>query len=260
MIHHSMKLVSIISAWADTLSLLPKCIENHLQFCDGVIVCWSSTSNHGIKDDRMLEFVATQQFERAQFQQIEPLLHRAGSCLQNETRKRNAGIQLARQNGFTHYIIADADEFYRPEDVGKDKAIFSHDSVRGVVCKIRVFIGKPTLWCVDQNTVIPFIHKLDKETYVGKFNEYPYAYKATGHAQIDPSRRPNEIKGIVMSDTECYHMSYVRENIDLKIRNSTANLVRMEQVIKQDIRLASVGYRSLIYHQHLKECENHFGL
>lgn len=255
-----MKLISIISTWADTLCLLPKCIDNHLQFSDEVIVCWSTTSNHGVKDDRMLEFVAGNKYSRTTFLQVEPMLHRNGDYLMNETRKRNSGIQLAREKGCTHYIIADADEFYRPEDVAKDKGWFQHDSVVGLVCKIKVFVGKPTLWCRDNNTIIPFIHRMKKDTYVGKFYDYPYAYKAKGDAQIDPSRRPNEIEGIIMSETECYHMSYVREDIDKKIRNSTANLMRMEGRIRQDVRLASVGYKSLIYGQALQSCENIFGL
>lgn len=255
-----MRLVSIISAWGDTLSLLPKCIENHLKFADHVIVCWSTTSNHGVRDDRMLEFVAGNSFHNTTFLQIEPMLHKKGDYLMNETRKRNAGIQTARQKGFTHYVIADADEFYVPEEANKEKEWFDNPSVRGLVCGIKVFVGKPTLWCKDRNTVIPFIHVLGKDTYVGKFREYPYAYKQNGAAQIDPSRRPNEVEGIVMSEIECYHMSYVRDDIDKKIKNSTANLIRMEQVIKQDIRLASVGYKSLIYGQTLRECENHFGI
>jgi hypothetical protein len=255
-----MRLVSIISAWADTLSLLPKCIENHLQFSDGVIVCWSTTSNHGVRDDRMLQFVVTQLYDRVLFHQIEPVLGRKDSQLMNETRKRNSGIEVAKREGYTHYIVADSDEFYIPEEVKVAKTEFNDSNLNGLVSYIRVFVGKPTLWCVDPNTVVPFIHRLTPKTYVGNFREYPYTYKATGIAQIDPSRRVNEIHGIRYSTVEMWHYSYVRENIDMKIKNSTAKLHKMERAIKKDMMYASPGWKSAIYNRELKECENIFGI
>lgn len=255
-----MRLASIVSAWADTLSLLPKCIENHLQFSDAVIVCWSVKSNHGVVDDRMLRFVVTAPYERVLFHQVEPIINRKGDLLFNETRKRNEGLRVAKAHGFSHYIIADADEMYLPEQVQIAKSEFNDSNLNGLVSYIRVFIGKPTLWCVDPNTVVPFIHKLKPKTEVGKFQEYPYAYKATGIAQIDPSRRVNEITGIRYSTVEMFHYSYVREDINMKIQNSTAKLVRMEKAIRADMAYAKPGWKSHIYNRELKECENYFGL
>lgn len=255
-----MKLCSIISAWGDTLSLLPKCIDNHLQFSDGVIVCWSTSSNHGQRDERMMQFVASHNYQRVLFHQIEPQLGKKGHQLMNETRKRNAGIDVAKKEGYTHYIVADSDEFYLPGKVNEAKTQFSDPNLNGLVSYIRVFVGKATLWCTDPNTVVPFIHRLRPKTYVGSFREYPYAYKKTGLAQIDPSRRPNEITGIRFSTVEMWHYSYVRESIDMKIKNSTANLARMERTIKRDIMCAVPGWRSGIYNRELQECENIFGI
>lgn len=255
-----MRLVSIISTWGDTLSLLPKCIENHLKFSDGVIVCWSTTSNYGVRDERMLPFVVTSLYDRVLFHQIEPVLNRKGDALFNETRKRNAGIEIAKREGYTHYIVADADEYYIPEHVCQAKTEFNDSNLNGLVSYIRVFVGKPTLWCVDPNTVVPFIHRLRPNTQVGNFRDYPYAYRATGLAQIDPSRRPNVINGVRYSDVEMYHMSYIREDIDKKIKNSTAKLSRMEKAIKADIMYARPGWKSHIYNRELKECENYFGI
>lgn len=242
------------------MSLLPKCIENHLKFSDGVIVCWSTTSNYGVRDERMLSFVVTSLYDRVLFHQIEPVLSRKGDQLFNETRKRNAGIEIAKKEGYTHYIVADADEFYVPEEVQTAKTEFNDSNLNGLVSYIRVYVGKPYLWCQDPNTVVPFIHKMKPKTMVGNFREYPYAYKATGMAQIDPSRRVNEITGIKYSTVEMHHMSYVREDIDKKIKNSTAKLPRMEKAIKADIMYARPGWKSHIYNRELKECENYFGL
>lgn len=255
-----MRLASIINAWADTLDILPKCIENHLQFSDGVIVVWSTTSNHGVRDERMMRFVVTSLYDRVLFHQTEPIISKRDSLLMNETRKRNSGIEVAKREGYTHYIMADADECYLPEEVKTAKTEFNDSNLNGLVSYIRVYIGKPSLFCEDPNTVVPFIHRLRPNTYVGNFKEYPYAYKATGIAQIDPSRRPNEIKGIRMSSVEMHHFSYVRKDIDLKIKNSSAKLFKMERTIKRDLMYAEPGWKSGIYNRELKECTNLFGI
>jgi len=252
-----MKLVSIISCWVDTLELLPFCIENHLQFCDGIIVMWSASSNHFVKDDRMLRFVATHNYDRVLFHQLEPV--RSLKPLVNETRKRNQGIEVAKREGYSHFFTADADEFYHPEDVVKDKTLFEEPAINGIVCRVRVYIGKPTLYCEDSATLVPFIHKLKKEIYCGRIHEYPFAYK-NKVAQIDPSRRLNELNGIIMSDTIMNHYSYLRRDISLKVRNSTAKLSNRFATIKQDVSRAKPGYVSELYGRPLQECENHFGI
>lgn len=252
-----MKLVSIISAWSDSIELLPFCIDNHLKFCDGVIVCWSSSSNHFVRSDAMLQFVATHNYQNVLFHQIEPV-HKL-KPLANETRKRNAGIDTARANGYSHFFLSDADEFYVPSEVQRVKSMFDDHSLKGVVCKLRVYIKTPQLWCNDK-TLVSFIHKLGKDTYTGNFPQYPFAYDESGTARIDPSRRINETHGIQMCEAITHHFSYLRSNISMKIENSTANLKRIESVIRKDQAGAAPGYVSQMYGEALQESENLFGI
>jgi hypothetical protein len=252
-----MRLASIINVWADCVELLPFCIKNHLQFCDGVIVVTSSRSNHNETSSAMSEFIEQYPLDpRVLFEQCEPI--KGLKPLANETRKRNYGIDSARVNGFTHFLIADADEFYNPQLMEGDKKFMEESNINGLVSRLHVYIGKPTLWCHD-HTLVPTIHKLTKDVQVGGFKEYPFAY-INGNAMIDPSRRPFFIKGIVNSTTICHHYSYVRKNIDLKIDNSSANLKRSRQVIYDELRDAKPGYISKLYHQELKECPNYFDI
>lgn len=252
-----MKLVSIISAWSDTVELLPFCINNHLEFCDGVIVVWSQHSNHWNKDDSVLEYIlANGHDSRVRFEQLEPM--KGFDFLTNETRKRNHGLDLARRD-FTHFICSDADEFYHPEEMERDKKKFFNPNLNGLVSPLRVYIGSPTLWCED-HTLVPTIHKLTQNVNVGRFMEYPFAYDQNRQAHIDPSRRPSFYNGIEMSETIMHHYSYLRKNIDLKIDNSSANLRRSRQVIYEELRDAKPGYMSKLYHQELKETENHFNI
>lgn len=252
----NMKLVSIINVWADCLCLLPYCIENHLQFCDSVIVVWSAFSNHGNYDDR-IQFVEHSNHKDTLFIQVEPV--KGLKPLANETRKRNSGISFAKSKGFTHFFLSDADEMYKPEEVEEVKKLFADPHLNGVVCPLVVYIGKPTLYCED-HTLVPFIHKINRDTQAGNFKSYPYTYDVNGHVHIDPSRRLNETRGVVMCNATMHHMSYVRKDIDLKINNSSAKLYRSEGTIKSDIANAKPGYFSELYSKHLKESENFFDI
>jgi hypothetical protein len=253
-----MRLCSIINSWVDSIELLPFCLKNHLQFCDHVIVVWSMTSNHKTYDDGFLPFIMKYKNDgRITFHQHEPVP--GATPLVNETRKRNYGIDVARKSGFTHFIIADADEFYIPESMNYEKKKFDKGDLNGIVHPLKVYIKTPHLWCSD-HTLVPGIHKLEKTTFVGQFKEYPFAYDELGNAHIDPSRRVNYLSGIGMSEFPMHHYSYVRKNIDLKIDNSSANIRRSRQVIYDELRDAKPGYISKLYHQELKETENIFGI
>lgn len=255
-----MRLCSIINAWEDTQELLPMAIFNHLEFCDGVVLVVSRQSNRfNAPSEDWIETINTySQHEKVfvEFCEPEPGLQ----AQLNETRKRNRGIMRARELRFTHFFLADADEFYNVDEVDEAKQLFNDDRLNGVVAKSRVYIKSPTLW-VNDHTLVPFIHKLKPETYCGSFREYPYAYDQKGHAHIDPTRRINVTRGVTMCDVVMYHMSYVRRNIDLKIANSSANLKRSEAYIKADIANAKPGYKvTFNYHQELQQSENIFNI
>lgn len=254
-----MKLVSIITVWADCLCLLPACIKNHLEFCDEILVLWSQHSRHGEKSDAVLEFIASKKHDaRVTFHQLEPM--RGMTPLYNETRIRNYGIDLARTKKFTHFLIADADEFYIPNQMQLHKDAFQIDpKINGFVHPLKVYIKTPTLWTHD-HTLVPGIHRLLNRTECGSFRFYPFAYDDKGQAHIDPSRRLNFYDGIEKAECFMHHMSYVRSDIDLKIDNSTANLRRSRQVIYNELREANPGYVSKLYHQPLQQSENIFNI
>lgn len=253
-----MRLVSIINAWIDAIELLPFCLDNHLKFCDHVIVVWSMKSNHGNYDDSFLKFIVDYKNDgRVTFHQLEPA--KGLSPLANEARKRNHGIDIAKQSGFTHFLIADQDEFYHPDRMQTDKEQVELEDLNGLVSPLRVYIGKPTLWCHD-HTLVPTVQRMTPNIKVGQWANYPFAYDSEGKAYIDPSRRPYYSDGIKMGFSYCHHYSYVRRDINLKINNSSANLKRSKSVILEELRDAKPGYVSRLYHQELKECPNYFNI
>lgn len=255
-----MRLVSIINAWIDTIELLPKCIKNHLAFCDGVIVVVTSESNYGNPDNGVMGNFITDNDFGSNVHFVTADIDTRLTAQVNESRKRNKGLDVARSHGFTHFFLADADEFYLAHEVRDAKERFSDPTLNGLVCRTRVYIAKPTLWVAD-HTLISFIHKLKPQTMSGAYPSYPNTYDDHGNAHIDPTRRINEVNRVEMCDVTMHHMSYVRDNIDLKIQNSSANLKRSEAAIKRDIANARYGYKvTFNYHQELQECYNLFAI
>ncbi len=253
-----MKLGAIIITWADSVCLLPSCIENVSKVAEEVIVVWSLNSNHGVRDNAVLQFITTTKLKGVTWVEHEPVPRLRPA--QNEVRKRNRGIDEAYELGCTHFIMMDADEYYHPAELIKDMERFKNPSVNGIVHRIKVFVGKPTLCCDDNSTLVPGIQKLHKDTEVGSFRKYPYAYDKFGVARIDGTRRTSETSGIHMSEHFMYHYSYVRRNIDLKIANSSANLGNRSAVIKRDIANAKPGHVSELYGNALEEVENYFDI
>lgn len=256
-----MKLGAIIVTWTDTLDLLPFCIKNIAPVVDHVIVVWSERSNHGVKDDRMLQFITNYEFgyvlrRKLHWRQCEPKMKLRPKA--NETAKRNYGIDCARELECTHFMIMDADEFYREEDLNRDKAKIEKYDLNGLVSGLKVYFKSPTLWCTD-TTLVPTIHKLKSGVKCGDFQDYPYAIQR-GAAFIDPTRRMNYTNGIEMSETVCHHFSYVRKDMMLKINNSSANLKRSKRVIMNDLENAKVGYFCRSYQKHLISCDNIFNI
>lgn len=250
-----MRLAVIISAWSDTKELLPFCIRNFESVCNKIIVVYSTTSNRGNHDSSIRDLMAMNL--TCEWVNYEPDL--GLSCHENETRKRNAGIKIAKEQGFTHFLIADADEFYHQDEFLKEKQRIEEYNLNGLVCRLKVYVGKPTLCCND-HTLVPFIHKIHTETQMGGFKNYPFAYDEQGKAHIDPTRRINQYLGIAMSDIYMHHYSYVRKDINMKIQNSSANLENSRAVILEEIRESKPGYVSKLYHQPLEEVPNYFNI
>lgn len=250
-----MRLVAIISAWSDCLELLPKCIMNIAPVVNKVIVVYSTMSNRGNEDDRINELVFSNL--PCQWVNLEPAL--GFSCHENETRKRNFGLRLAKEQGFTHFIVLDSDEFYKQDEFLKEKLRIEEKGLNGLVCKLKVYIKTPTLHC-DDHTLVPFIHRLYHNTQLGSYKHYPFNVDEEGNVHIDPTRRINIFDRIEMSDIYMHHFSYVRNDIDLKIDNSSANLRRSRELIYDELENARPGYISKLYHRTLTEAPNYFNI
>lgn len=254
-----MRICAIYNVWVDGNDLLSHSINNILPVVDGVIVVWSECSNYGVNAKTPIIINLDNQANKSKVQlfQCEPN-SMAGPQL-NETRKRNHGLDQAKKMGFDHFIMMDADEFYKRDEFVREKFRMEQEDLNGLVCPLKVLFRSPTLWCSD-HTLVPFIQKLEKDTTVGNNHKYPFAYDENGRAHIDPTRRPSHTTKVQMSEIFMYHASWVRSNFDLKIANSSAAKNLKRSSIYKDLAHAAEGYYCEFYREKLQKCDNYFNL
>lgn len=245
-----LKLAAIFVVWADCADLLPYAVDNIRPVVDEIFIVWSRKSNHGREMEYELPNGCT-------LIQCEPQFN---VPQHNELTKRNAGLEAVKKAGFTHFIMMDADEMYLQGEFTQAKKLIDEQNILGSVCRIKTYFKSPTLTIGYDHTIVGFIHRIKPSlTYKLNFHGYPFAYDR-GTARIDPTRRLNVTGGIEMLDITMHHFSWVRQNIDLKIQNSSANLKRRSDIIYEDLKLAKEGYFCKGYQRTLQSAENIFNL
>lgn len=248
-----MKLAAIYNVW-DDYDLLSYSIKNMKPIVDGIIVIYSNTSNYGeqspIPEYALPGFVHGYNWEPELIQ----------SPMKNETAKRNFGIDKAREAGYTHFLIADADEFYEHAPFRKAKETFRED-LSGLVVRSHVYFASPKLTIGLDTTLVPFIHRMTP-TIRCEFNrKYPFAWEGMRNIRIDPTRSFNINSGVEMNyDVICHHYSWVRKDYQKKIRNSTARQNLEGSTILQDILHAKEGGFCEYYHKPLVASTVDFGI
>lgn len=225
-----MRLCAIFLCWSDW-DWLELSLENIKPHVDGVIIVAPLFSNYGEKypiPDKY--FNGNSGLNMLAFAGISYTTQPMNA----ETHFRNEGLEEAKRLGFTHFIMLDADELYDTIEFRKAKDYLnSKPNLNGLVCKSQVYVKEPTLTIGLDTTLVPFIHKITpKLTHI--FNrKYPFAWEGN-KIRIDPTRSLNITSGVEMVDVTMHHFSWVRKDIQRKIRNSTAraNLERMDLVQK----------------------------
>lgn len=255
-----MKLAAIYCVWGDANDLLKHSIGNIEPVVDGIIVMYSYKSNFGNYKEVDLGDLSLMALSKMHEFKCEPNLNM--SPHENETVKRNVGLKWAKELGYTHFIMLDADEFYDHGEFTIERDYMeSHPDVNGMVCKTKVYFKKPTLTVGYDHTLVPFIHKLTLGLRFQLNNKtYPFAYDKEGNAHIDPTRRLNITTGVQWSNITMHHYSWVRSDYDLKIENSAARNNLKKSSIYRDLDKAAPGVYNEFYRAELKECENIFNL
>lgn len=246
------KLCSIVVVW-DGHELLPFLIDSVRPHVDGIIIIWSKYSNRGKVGD-----FDPNQYPTCYTANIEPDLKL--SSHDNERAKRNFGLDVARQLGFTHFLVQDVDEFYDADEFEMNWTRIREEDLNGLVCRIKVYFKEPTLTIgLDPVTYVPFIHKLKATTHFVLNKYYPFSYDKDGVNHIDPTRKMNYSTGVEWSDMIMHHQSYVRKDLRIKIENSSSERLKKSSLYSE-WQNAKEGDFISWYGKTLEKCENKFGI
>jgi hypothetical protein len=201
-----MKIAAIYNVF-DGEELLPGSIRQIIDHVGAVIIVYQNISNYGeYYDPYFGDPIFTD--SKVTFVSFTPKEMNGGT---NERLKRNLGLKIAKTFCCTHFLHMDCDEYY--QDFGEAVKVFLNTGCAGSVCKLRTYFKKPTLQLErPEGYFVPFIHELRDNTEAGG-NLYPF--------YVDPTRRINQ-QDVVELPIFMHHFSWVRKDIDRKVRNSTA--------------------------------------
>lgn len=237
-----------INFWCDHELLAPS-VKNWQNMGIHVLIIYSDHSNYGQYTNNS-KYLTAPEFKDCILVQHEP---RTGwQPMDNERHKRQAGLEKARQLGFSHIITADVDEFYEP---------FTVDwNLDGTVVRCKTYFKNPCLTIGLDVTLVPFVHKITPELRYSFNTRYPFAFDGSG-IRIDPTRQFNINSGVELNENiVMHHYSWCRRDIETKIKNSTARGNIERSSILHDWQIAKPGSFCRYYNSILKEAPDLFGL
>lgn len=258
-----MKLCAIYNVW-DGEELLEGSIRQIRDHVDIVIAVVSYRSSYGEK--------RAEGFNVCKLLQLHGLIDVVNwydppnndlKAMSQESVKRSEGLKSAKEHGATHFLYMDCDEYYFTNDFVEAKARYlireATDGIEGSVCQMKTYFKSPTLMLdPPEDYYVPFIHKLTEETETGlidsrRLRPYPFF--------CDPTRRVNTNKVEDLSEVvTMHHYSYVRKDVERKIRNSSARTNIERTPILHDYENAKEGYNLKYCNKKLILAKNHFNI
>jgi len=215
----------------DGLELLEPSLRSIRDHVDYINVIFQEKSYFGRKaSERDREFLSecshlydkriTHQPERFSDSYSEQAINHAKSI---ETRKREIGFEDAIENGVTHWMTMDVDEFYRGDELEWAKNRILDQDLAKTACKITYYKRLPIFrsdWLEERGRFhVPFFHKVTEKSIIGKSSD---TFKA------DPTRvlHTPEFKdhdAVVFSEDKItmHHMKTVRMDLESKFKNTS---------------------------------------
>lgn len=135
----------------------------------------------------------------------------------NEVAKRNIGLEMSRKNLCSHHISMDCDEYYITEDFKKIMDDIENNEYESSFCQMRTYYKDwEHQYLIPEDYYVPLIFKI-KEGITYRFNE-------PCPVECDPTRKMKVVKFKIYErdEIEMHHGSYIRNNIERKLVNSSA--------------------------------------
>jgi hypothetical protein len=142
-----------------------------------------------------------------------------------DVEKRNIGLNLARENGCTHYIILDNDEFYSQKQFRYMKRIMMDSKSKwdySVVRHLQYYKNTNHIKKVREEEYVMVIFPIRQSTKL--------VHEVQSQFPIDPGRKIQGKHILEFSRFEVcmHHLSYLRKDIGKKLMTSHARLGNVE--------------------------------
>jgi hypothetical protein len=138
----------------------------------------------------------------------------------HEKKKRMAGIEDCLENGCTHFVSMDVDEFYRTREFEWAKRQVKNRTLPLTACKIKNYWNLPIYqkegYSEGGRFHVPFICEINQNTKIA--NDF--------FCKVDPTRKIKNTEDNVghlfhPEDVHMHHMKNVRENLLWKYKNTS---------------------------------------
>jgi hypothetical protein len=135
----------------------------------------------------------------------------------NELIKRNFGKAKCQAQGCTHFMTMDVDELYKTNELINVIKIIEAGNYDASACQMQTY-WKTSKYALDppEEYYVPLIYKMDDRVF-SLSTKWPVL--------VDPTRRltSSNVKIFIRDEIQMHHMSYVRHDMGMKLRNSSAN-------------------------------------
>jgi hypothetical protein len=183
---------------------------------DYISVVYQTISNFGDKCDENLIKHLEDLKSKGLVNEIYEFFPSSFNGSSNEKSKRNIGLNLSKNNGCTHHMSMDTDEYYDLEQFKYLKRIMVEGNFDSSACQMMTYYKEPIYRLEPKEEY--FVSLIFKIRDGIEFNSVGFP------VVVDPTRRMvcGNFKKFTRSEIEMHHMSYVRKNINKKMNNSSA--------------------------------------
>lgn len=136
----------------------------------------------------------------------------------NEITKRNIGLELSKNNGCTHHMSMDTDEYYILDQFRYLKKEIDEYNYDSTFAQMKTYY-KTWVYQIfpPEDYYVSLIYKVRPNLFFGQPNVAPVV--------VDPTRQisPGKFRIFRRNEIEMHHGSYIRNNIRKKFENSSAS-------------------------------------
>ena len=191
-----------IRSEVDYISVVYQTVSNFGNPCNpGLISLLEKLKNDGLIDELYL---------------YKPKTDKGGHY--NEITKRNIGLYISQGVGCTHHMSMDSDEYYITSEFNNLKKIMIESDYDSSYCQMQTYY-KTWEYTLDppETYYVSLIFKINLNS--------TYVFGSSSPVLVDPTRRmtpSNKWVVLERKDIQMHHGSYIRDNIRVKLNNSSS--------------------------------------